>query len=399
MKRREFIRLAGAGTVSGIFSHKIFDLSSVRGGSDDLRYNKITDIKFTTVKLNYPRQVGKNSQLDIHGFGPTSGVHVLYTGQGASGWGLNRGSEKTLTEKFELIRGKSVAELVTPFSGVTSPEIEGFDFSLYDLAGKILNKPVYRLLGRRRPETQLCYSGMIYFDDLEPVASPAGTDKIIEECRFDYNYGYRQFKLKIGRGNKWMEKEKGLQRDIEVTKLVHSAFPDCDILVDGNNGFTIDEFLRYMEGIEGIRLFWIEEPFHETVEDYAKLHSWLRTHNLSPLLADGEAKPDETILRQLGSQKIINVYLHDIAGLGFTRWIKFIKEIDRMGLLSSPHAWGSAIKTNYIAHLAGAFGTTATIEGVTCTSDDVDLTDYTLKKGKLIPSSKPGFGMDLLKKI
>jgi len=40
-----------------------------------------------------------------------------------------------------------------------------------------------------------------------------------------------------------MEKEKGLQRDIEVTKLVHSAFPDCDILVDGNNGFTIDEFL------------------------------------------------------------------------------------------------------------------------------------------------------------
>jgi len=26
-----------------------------------------------------------------------------------------------------------------------------------------------------------------------------------------------------------------------------------------------------MEGIEGIRLFWIEEPFHETVEDYAKL--------------------------------------------------------------------------------------------------------------------------------
>ena len=70
-----------------------------------------------------------------------------------------------------------------------------------------------------------------------------------------------------------------------------------------------------------------------------------------------------------------------------------------MGNLSSPHAWGSAIKTNYISHLAGASGTTATIEGVTCTSDDVDLTDYRLRKGKLIPSSRPGFGMDLLKKI
>jgi len=68
-----------------------------------------------------------------------------------------------------------------------------------------------------------------------------------------------------------------------------------------------------------------------------------------------------------------------------------------MGLKTSPHAWGSAIKTNYISHLSGAFGTTATIEGVTCTSDDVDLTGYRLKKGKLVPSSKPGFGMELLK--
>jgi L-alanine-DL-glutamate epimerase-like enolase superfamily enzyme len=323
----------------------------------------------------------------------------LYTDKGASGWGMNRGSQKALEEQYELIKGRTVADLIIPATGVISPDLEGFDFSLYDLAGKIFDKPVYRLLGTRRPETQLCYSGMIYFDDLEPADNPAGVEKILEECRWDYNYGYRQFKLKIGRGNKWMEKEKGLQRDIEITNIVSRNFPDCNILVDGNNGFTIDEFIRYMEGIKGVKLFWIEEPFHETIEDYVKLNSWLKVHDLDPLLADGEAKPDEEILKQLGSQKIIRVYLQDIAGLGFTKWIKFIKEIRSRGLLASPHAWGSAIKTNYIAHLSGAFGTTATIEGVTCTSDDVDLTGYKLKKGKLVPSSKPGFGMDLLKKI
>jgi len=398
MERRKFIQLAGAGAAAGFLGADLSGLQNFRR-STDLQYQKISDIKFTTVRLNYPRQVGKNSVRDIHGSGQTAPVHVLYTEQGASGWGLNRGSEKILTEKFGLIRGKSVADLISPLSGVKTPEFEAFDFSLHDLAGRILQMPVYRLLGRRRPKTQLCYTGMIYFDDLEPASNPAGPDKILEECKWDYDYGYRQFKLKIGRGNKWMEKEKGLQRDIEVTKLVHNAFPDCDILVDGNNGFTINEFLRYMEGIEGISLFWIEEPFHETVEDYAKLYSWLRAHNLNPLLADGEANPDETVLKQLGSQNIINVYLHDIVSLGFTKWIKFTKEIVRMGLLSSPHAWGIALKTNYIAQLAGAFGSTPTIEGVTCTSDDVDFTDYKLKKGKLIPSSKPGFGMDLLKKI
>lgn len=395
MERREFVRLAGAAAAGIIY--RDLPVTARISGISELVYHKISDIRFTTIKLNYPRQVGKNSRLDIHGWGPESGIHILYTDKGASGWGLNRGTQKSLAENFERIKGKPLSDLLIPEEGIIVKEFEGFDFSLYDLAGKILNKPVYRLLGKRKPETFPCYSGMIYFDDLEPADKPAGVDKILEECRWDYNYGYRQFKLKIGRGNKWMEKEAGLKRDIEVTKLVAGAFPDCDILVDGNNGFTIDDFIRYMEGIEGVRLFWIEEPFHETIEDYAKLYSWLRSHNLSPLLADGEASPDETVLRQLASQKIIDVFLQDISSLGFTRWIKFINEIRFMGLKTSPHAWGSAIKTNYISHLSGAFGTTATIEGVTCTSDDVDLTGYRLKKGKLVPSSKPGFGMELLK--
>jgi D-galactarolactone cycloisomerase len=398
VERREFIRLSGAAAATGFFSGNLLAAAGI-SKTPELWYHKVEGIKFTTIKLNYPRLVGKNSQLDVHGRGQESGIHILYTDKGASGWGMNRSSQKILEEKSELIIGKTIAELIFPATGVISPELECFDFSLYDLAGRILDKPVYRLLGKRRPETQLCYSGMIYFDDLEPADKPAGIDKILEECRWDYNYGYRQFKLKIGRGNKWMEREQGLQRDIEVTNLVSSSFPDCGILVDGNNGFTIDEFIRYLEGIRGTRLFWIEEPFHETIEDYAKLHSWLKTHNLDPLLADGEAKPDDEVLKQLGSQKIVKVYLHDIAGLGFTKWIRFIKEIKSWGLLASPHAWGSAIKTNYITHLSGAFGTTATIEGVTCTSDDVDLTDYKLKRGKLIPSSKPGFGMELLKKV
>jgi D-galactarolactone cycloisomerase len=398
MERRKFLKITLAGAVTGVFLNNIPAKGLLRK-SDDLSYHRITGIRFTTIKLKYPRQVGKNSQLDIHGWGPESGIHILYTDKGASGWGMNRGSQKNLEDKFELIKGRSVADLIIPETGVISAEFEGFDFSLYDLAGRILNKPVYRLLGSRRAEPQLCYSGMIYFDDLEPADNPSGTDKILEECRWDYNYGYRQFKLKIGRGNKWMDKEKGLQRDIEVTNLVSRNFPDCDILVDGNNGFTIEEFFRYMEGIKGVKLFWIEEPFHETIEDYVKLQSWLKVHNINPLLADGEARPDEVVLKQLGSQKIITVYLQDIAGLGFTKWIRFIKDIRAQRLLASPHNWGSAIKTNYTSHLSGAFGTTATIEGVTCTSEDVDLTDYKLKRGKLIPSSKPGFGMDLLKKI
>jgi D-galactarolactone cycloisomerase len=398
MERRQFLKIAGAGTVAGLFPDNTLHVNALNN-YNDLIYHKIADIKFTNIKLNYPRQVGKNSQLDVHGWGPTSGIHILFTNKGATGWGMNRGSQQQLSDRFVKIKGKPLTELINPITGVLTPELEVFDFSLFDLAGIILDKPVYQLLGKIKPEPLLCYSGMIYFDDLEPKDNPAGPGKILEECQFDYNYGYRQFKLKIGRGNKWMEKEKGLQRDIEVTKLVSKNFPDCDILVDGNNGFTADEFIKYLEGIEGIKLFWIEEPFHEKIEDYLKLNSWLKDHNSNPLLADGEARPDEPLLKQLAEQKLLKVFLQDISGLGFTKWIKFMSEIKTIGLLASPHAWGSAIKTNYISHLGGAFGNMPTIEGVTCSSEDVDLTTYMLKNGKIIPSSKPGFGMELLRKI
>lgn len=84
-----------------------------------------------------------------------------------------------------------------------------------------------------------------------------------------------KFKVKIGRGNRWMSFKEGMQRDIEVTKQIAQVFPDCDILVDGNNGFSVGEFTQYLKGISGVNLFWIEEPFHETVAEYTYLREWL----------------------------------------------------------------------------------------------------------------------------
>jgi len=398
MNRRSFFGITASATAGFFIAGKGILPEPVKWDRK-LEDHRITDMAFTKVRLNYPRLVGKNARLDIHGYGPENGIHVLYTNKGATGWGLNRASEKITLERFNAIKGLSVSDLLDPENGVKNESWEIFDFSLYDLAGRILKKPVYQLLGKKKPFTFPCYSGMIYFDDLEPADNPAGVSKIIEECRWDYNYGYRQFKLKIGRGYKWMEKEEGIKRDIEITRLVASQFPDCGILVDGNNGFTADEFIRYLEGINGIKLFWIEEPFHENVNDYVLLNSWLKTNDRITLLADGEASPDEKVLSILGSQGIIKVFIQDISGLGFTKWIKKIKIMSLEGVMASPHAWGTAIKTNYISHLSGAFGNTATIEGVTCTSDDIDLSGYKLVNGNLIPSPGPGFGMDLLKKV
>ena len=397
MQRRNFIQtISGATAATYLLANPVSSYASSLNSSDELSYHTIEKVVTKKARLSYPRFVSKNAIRGNHGTGIDETLCELTTKQGAKGWGIVRwgNAEKEISE---YLVGKKVSDLFSPAVGVTDAKVMPCDFALHDLAGKILNKPVYEMLCKAQPETTMCYSGMIYFDDLTPFYNkPAGIDIILKECQFDYDLGYRQFKLKIGRGNKWMPKEAGIQRDIEITKLVAKAFPDCDILVDGNDGYPVNEFEIYLKGIQGIKLFWIEEPFRETVEDYTKLRKILKDMGIKTLLADGEASPDQVFLRKLEEMQLIDVHLTDIQDLGFTAWRKLMPELKKLNILASPHAWGSQLKTYVTAHLTGGCGNTATIEGVTSISDQIDFGDYRLESGKLIPSSAPGFGMKLL---
>lgn len=400
MERRNFIQLLTAGTASAVVPGGVSG-NNIDNTADfgELEQHKIVDIRFTKVQLNYPRQVGKNARLGIHGTGPAVRVAVVETDRGARGWGMSRGRGKVLERAADYVKGKTITDVFNPAIGVTNQNALPLDISLHDLSGIILDKPVYELMGRTEPFITNCYSGMIYFDDLEPEGDPAGVDRILEECEYDYNYGYRQFKLKIGRGNKWMGHDEGLQRDIKVTRLVAEHFPDCDILVDANNGYSLDDTIAYLEGIGEIDLFWFEEPFHENRKEYLELRKWLMNNGVKLFLADGEFRPKQKLLRELYKIRILDVHLTDIIGWGFSRWRALMPDLIELGISASPHAWGSLFKTYYISHLVGAYGNAPTIEGVTCSSDHVDFGDYELEEGKLIPSSEPGFGMKLLKTL
>lgn len=396
MERRDFLKKSFGAALVIPAARMSEDMFLSKEGKE-LSSHKLDRIDFTEVRMKYPRQVGRNSIKGIHGFGPTSTVATLTTNKGASGWGLLRSNVKDSQAAFEIIKGKTLTDFFSAEIGITNEFAKSFDIPLHDLAGQILNKPVYRLIGGNKPLTADCYSGMIYFDDLDQPTKTAGFDKLLEECRFDYDYGYRQLKVKIGRGYKWLPGPDGLQRDIEVTKLIAGNFPDCQILVDGNDGFNVDGIIEYLKGIDDIPLFWVEEPFKETIEDYRKLREWTKENGKVKYLADGEANPDMNLIAQLEDLKLIDVCLPDIMGFGFTPWRKMMPVLKKKKILASPHNWGDFMKTIYTVQLVGAFGNTATIEGVTCFSDDVDFGDYKLKDGKYTPSEAAGFGMKLLK--
>jgi D-galactarolactone cycloisomerase len=343
----------------------------------------IRSVTTAEIGYRYLRPVGRNSFRGEHGSGGTTTVYVVETDGGASGWGLPlRHGDPA------LLVGRNLSELIDPERGVIDSSAEFLDYPLHDLAARILEVPVYAMLGSAGTPEVRCYSGGIYFDDLE-----GGVEAIRANLHQDHAFGFRDFKLKLGRGYRWMEPQAGLARDIEVTRLARELYPDGDILVDANDGYSVNTLLAYLEAVEDCRLYWIEEPFAERWEDFLFLRERLGTGGTK--IADGEFDPDEEYIVKLAQEGLLDVALMDVTGHGLTAWRRTMPRLVEASTEASPHAWGLPLKTLYAAHLAAGLGNIPIIEGVPGHTEGTDGDGYTLTNGYVALSEQPGFGIKL----
>ena len=399
MNRREFVLKSGL-LSAGVCMTGTGLLASCSGQSKngELTKHTIDRVEYGTVNFQRPRPVGRNARIGLHSQYKKETYLKLYTDQGATGWGICRYNDEEKETLAQSVVGKTVDQLILPSEGLAEGVDHEFDLPLHDLAGIILNQPVYKMLGEKGPKAKEIYSGMIYFDEMDPEDNPAGIEKVMENCKWDYKYGYRQLKAKIGRSGRWYPHDEGLAMDIRIIKMIYEEFGDeVGILVDANDMYSLQDTIDFLEGVEGVPIYWMEEPFVENLEEGRKLKDWMMANGREDTFyADGERNPDFDVCLQLAREDKLDVFLPDVRSYGFSSWRKLMPSLKKMNLLTSPHAWGSPLKTNYAAHLSAGLGNVCTIEGVTSQSDDIDFGNYTIVDGKLRVSDDPGFGMKLL---
>lgn len=354
--------------------------------------HRIASIEVAQIHTRYPRTVGRNSRLGSHGTGFPSEAVVLRTDQGAAGWGVAAGD---LAAAPQLV-GQDLAELFEPEVGTISPEAQVLDFALHDLAGQIMQSPLHAILGSRGKESVTCYSGAIYFDDLDPEHQPRGMAAILQNCADDWAAGYRAFKVKIGRGHRWMDARAGFRRDIDVTRTVRETYPHARILVDVNDGYSPTEAVRFLKAVADCEIYWIEEPFPEDTESLQVLREYLEESGSSTLVADGETNPDERRVLELAEAGLIDVLLMDVVTFGLTAWRRLMPALRERGIAASPHAWGMPLKSLYAAQMSAGLGNVLTVEGVPGTTEGVDAKDYTFSEGLLSVPHAPGAGIELI---
>jgi L-alanine-DL-glutamate epimerase-like enolase superfamily enzyme len=255
------------------------------------------------------------------------------------------------------------------------------------------------VLGDRGTNPIPVYDGSIYMSDLDPdTGRDVGLGPVLGAVRMGLDAGFRAFKVKVGRGYRWMDKQAGFERDVKVLHAIRTETgPGVRLLIDANNGYIHTEARELMLRAGDCDLFWFEEPFPEDVEESVAFKGFMQNAGWRTLLADGEGTRPETdshvteVLRAGG----IDAVQFDFRSYPFTKWVQYMAVIEETGTLAAPHNWASYLLNYYIPQFGLGCGRFAMGETDTMAMPGVITNGYELIDGMLHVPDTPGFGLEL----
>ncbi|MCK9878152.1 mandelate racemase/muconate lactonizing enzyme family protein [Frankia sp. Ag45/Mut15] len=217
------------------------------------------------------------------------------------------------------------------------------EMACWDIIGKALGQPVWRLLGGKVRDQVKAYANGWYTVERTPQEFHAAARRVVER-------GYRALKFDpFGPG--WAELEPAeRRRSISLVEAVRDAVgPDVEILVEMHGRFSPHEAIRIATALVPFEPSWVEEPVPpENLRALAKAAAGI------PLpVATGERIHDRIEYRELfdlGAADIIQPDIGHLGGIAETRKLAATAETHYM--LIAPHNVGGSVLTAANLHLA-----------------------------------------------
>ena len=356
----------------------------------------IRTLEWAALEGRRPRSAGSNARLGTHGDRVGVPLLRLTTQGGLTGFGVCRAAPA----QAERLLGTRLADCFAESGGVLEPLLP-LEFPLWDLAGQAAGQPVYALAaavtGRPVPEVCRvpCYDTSLYFDDLHCADDAEAAALMAAEVAEGLALGHQAFKIKVGRGARWMPPEAGTRRDIAVIRAVRAAAgPDAALMLDANNGWTLNTAKHVLGETADTRIHWLEEPFGEDDVLLQDLKVWLRAEGMATLIADGEGDASRHLL-DWARAGLIDVVQYDIFGHGLTRWLQTGQLLDSFGGRAAPHHYGGHWGNYAACHLAPALAGFTLAEWDEAQTPGLDGSGYAIADGSVTVPNAPGFGLSL----
>ena len=262
--------------------------------------------------------------------------------------------------------------------GVTMNAISGVDLALWDIVGKALNVPVYKLLGGETKDRIPSYC--------------TGND--IEQ---HVEFGYTRLKLAIPHGP--ADGREGMRKNLALAERARKAVgPDGEVMLDCWMAWTERYTLEMAAMLEPLRIYWMEEVLQP--HDYAgfgRLSAALK----STRLATGEHEYGRYGFRHLLENRSVAIWQPDM------NWCGGLTELRRIGALAAaydipviPHGGGLNGTSHWILATTNAPWAELFLPSPGGPKEVYRLFEenYNITRGPegiyMRPPDKPGFGWD-----
>jgi L-rhamnonate dehydratase len=260
--------------------------------------------------------------------------------------------------------------------GIATAAQSAVDIALWDLKGKLLERPVYEMIGGpSRKKIELYATG----DDLEWMRE----------------LGFKRFKI----SNPFFYEEgaEGLAKlEEHVARSREIVGDDAELMLNPVMSFNADMALRVAERLRPYNLRWFEEPLPawdlEGHKELKRAMTWTA-------LATGEHHFGRKAFQQLIAARAVDIVQPDIEWTGgFSETLKIYTYAEAAGVETITHIGGN---TAWGQHFAYAMPESSQAEWFMDTNVGQPVGDKqmpgvpTMKDGTVVPSDAPGFGLEM----
>jgi L-alanine-DL-glutamate epimerase-like enolase superfamily enzyme len=277
-----------------------------------------------------------------------------------------------------LARGYSIP--IKDRRGVTLCAIAGLDIALWDIWGKVLGRPIYKLLGASRNRIRGYASG-----------GWAPGNEAEKELGGYAAKGFSAVKMRA-EGRDGFTLEKSIRR---IAAARRGIGPDVELMVDAHGSLDVSTAIRLARRMEEHDVAWFEEPI--SPDNHTGLAE-VRKATTVPI-ATGESEFTRFEFLSLLEKRAVDVVQPDLAiAGGFTEARRIATLAAAFGVKFAPHNWGAGVLFAASLHMALSAPNCHILEvsqGANPLVFETFEEPFDIRDGHIYPPEKPGLGYTL----